>query len=95
MKRHTAVIFLLMLVLLIIAVIGISTVEAQSRSFILTRSVIGSGGLGGSAGLYTLTSTLGQPVAGSVSGGGYELGSGFWGQVLMAWFENFLPLIFR
>jgi hypothetical protein len=59
--------------------------------------VIGSGGMGGTAGSYTIHSTLGQPVAGSVDESTYHLTSGFWTEVIesIEEFFNFLPLIFR
>ena len=95
MKKLTLFILLVVFVISGLVFVGINTINAQSRSFTLTHSVIGSGGMGGSAGSYTLTSTLGQPITGSVSGGEFTLGSGFWGQVLMEWFDTFLPLSFR
>ncbi len=95
MNKLTITILLTLLFILAISVLGIESVKAQERAFTLTRSVIGSGGMGGSAGSYTLTSTLGQSVAGSVSSEDYTLTSGFWGQALMAWFDTFLPLLFR
>jgi hypothetical protein len=60
-------------------------------------SVIGSGGMGGSTGSYTIHSTLGQPVAGAVDNGLYHLTSGFWSEVIdvIEEFFNFLPLIFK
>lgn len=68
---------------------------ANDRAITLTRSVISSGGMDGSAGGYTLHSTLGQPVSGSVSGGDFTLTSGFWGKAFMEWLEIFLPMILR
>jgi hypothetical protein len=65
--------------------------------YTLPWSVIGSGGMGGTAGSYTIHSTLGQPVAGSVDGGSYHLTSGFWTEVIetIEEFFHFLPLIIR
>jgi len=59
--------------------------------------VVGSGGMGGSAGSYTINSTLGQPVAGSLTAGAYHLTSGFWTEIIesIEEFFNFLPLIVR
>lgn len=66
-------------------------------AFTLPWSVIGSGGMGGTAGNYTIYSTLGQPVAGAVDGGSYHLTSGFWTEVFesLVEFFSFLPLIIR
>lgn len=71
--------------------------KANERAFTLPWSVIGSGGMGGTADGYTIHSTLGQPVVGGVSGGEYYLTSGFWTEVWQAVTElfNFLPLIMR
>ena len=67
----------------------------RNEAFTLPWSVISSGGMGGSAGGYTIHSTLGQPVAGAVDGGSYHLTSGFWTEVIesIEEFFNFLPLI--
>lgn len=66
-------------------------------AFTLPWSVIGSGGMGGSAGDYTIHSTLGQPVAGAVTSEPYHLTSGFWTEVFESILEffNFLPLIIK
>jgi hypothetical protein len=75
----------------------VGVVRAQERAFTLPWSVIGSGGMGGTAGSYTIHSTLGQPVAGSLDGGTYHLTSGFWTEIIesITEFFNFLPLILR
>jgi hypothetical protein len=77
------------------AFVGIA--QAEERAITLPWSVIGSGGMGGSAGDYTINSTLGQPVTGVADAGGYHLTSGFWTEVgeVLAEFFNFLPLILR
>jgi hypothetical protein len=66
-------------------------------AFTLPWSVIGSGGMGGSAGGYTINSTLGQPVAGTADEGTIHLTSGFWTEIIesIEEFFNFLPLIMR
>jgi hypothetical protein len=92
-------VFIALIVFLLVgipfALVGI--VHAQERAFTLPWSVIGSGGMGGTAGVYTIHSTLGQPVAGSLDGGIYHLTSGFWTEVIesIKEFFNFLPLIIR
>jgi hypothetical protein len=72
----------------------VSVVKAEERAFTLPWSVIGSGG---TAGVYTIHSTLGQPVAGSLDGSSFHLTSGFWTEVFesISEFFNFLPLILR
>jgi len=66
-------------------------------TFTLPWSVISTGGTGGSADGYTIHSTLGQPVAGSLDGGAYHLTSGFWTEVIESFedFFNYLPLILK
>ena len=96
--------FLLILIVLLLlvgttfsALAFVSVVKAEERAFTLPWSVIGSGGMGGSADDYTIHSTLGQPVAGTADAGSYHLTSGFWTEVFesIAEFFNFLPLILR
>jgi hypothetical protein len=58
MKTILWVALTIFLVSTLFAFIGV--VRAQERAFTLPWSVIGSGGMGGSAEGYTLTSTLGQ-----------------------------------
>ena len=97
MKTKTILIAVLVLFLLGNALAFVGVVKAQERAFTLPWSVIGSGGMGGSTGSYTIHSTLGQPVAGAVDGGSYHLTSGFWTEVVefIEEFFNFLPLIVR
>ena len=95
-KKH---LFILLILLLITGVVltALRVVRAETRTFTLPWSVIGSGGMGGSAGAYTIHSTLGQPVAGGVAGGNYSLTSGFWTKIIesITEFFSFLPLILR
>jgi len=55
-----------------------TTIAAAQGSYSLTRHVVGGGGGRASGGAYALESTLGQPVAGPLSGGTYSLNAGFW-----------------
>jgi len=98
MKTKSIVLLVLILFLLGNALAFVGVVHAdESRTFTLPWSVIGSGGMGGTAGSYTIHSTLGQPVAGSLDGGAYHLTSGFWTEVFesIAEFFNFLPMIIK
>jgi hypothetical protein len=96
MKQFTKVL-LIAFFFVILARLGIGMVNGQERAFTLPWSVIGSGGMGGTAGGYTIHSTLGQPVAGTADGGTYHLTSGFWTEIFesITEFFNFLPLILR
>ena len=64
----------------------------------LVKSYSGPSG-SGSAGIYDLSSSIGQPTAGEVSAGSYTLGGGFWGGgVLVPIQDNFsvyLPLMLK
>jgi hypothetical protein len=44
----------------------------------LSWSTIDSGGGTSTGGIFTLTGTIGQPDAGTMSGGGFQLSGGFW-----------------
>ena len=94
-KLILVAVFVLFLLGTALAFVGV--VKAQERAFTLPWSVIGSGGMGGTADGYTIHSTLGQPVAGSGAAGEYSFTSGFWTEVIGAIeeFFNFLPLILR
>jgi len=95
MKKKPLLIVLIVLILVGTAFTAASVVKAEDRTFTLPWSVIGSGGMGGSTGGYTIHSTLGQPVAGSLDGGAYHLTSGFWTEIIesIEEFFNFLPMI--
>ena len=99
MKTKTILIAVLILFLVGTGFTFVGVVHAyESRvAYTLPWSVIGSGGMGGTAGDYTIHSTLGQPVAGSVSAEPYHLTSGFWTEIIesITEFFNFLPLILR
>ena len=68
------------------------------------HTIDGGGGTSNSDSDYTLSGTIGQPVAGHMSGGDYTLSGGFWVESLVneedsdpdpGLLEVFLPLIFR
>jgi hypothetical protein len=85
---------LLLLLYLIILVLGLtSPVLAETNDYDLSWWTVDSGGVTGStSGSYTLSGTAGQPDAGSLSSGDYDLAGGFW-QALLEKLEVFLPLI--
>jgi len=59
---------------------GIDLALAQGGGFDLSWFTIDGGGASGpGSGGFTLGGTIGQPDAGSTSGGGYALRGGFWG----------------
>lgn len=77
---------------------GEYTVNAQTHSYQLIRSVISSGGAKASASSFTLTNTLAQPIIGASSSGDFQIGSGFWTQLLNQitdFLFIYLPLLLR
>lgn len=71
---------------------------APQATYELVKSYSGPGG-GGSAGIYDVSSSIGQPGAGEVSAGSYTLGGGFWGGGVLVPVQNsfttYLPLVLR
>ncbi len=78
MKHLTLYLALIALVLIGLAALASSARAAPQATYELVQSYIGPSG-SGSAGIYDLSSSIGQPAAGEVSAGGYTLGDGFWG----------------
>ena len=94
--KHTAV----LLTLAALFLLSISPVAGQTGGgYDLTWSSVDGGGETRSvstSGGYTLGGTLGQPDAGTLSGGGYSLGGGFWGGGTPAVdYQIYLPLLLR
>jgi uncharacterized membrane protein len=71
---------------------------APQATYELVKSSIGPGG-SGSAGIYSVSSSIGQPAAGEVSAGIYTLGGGFWGGGVLVpvagHYDVYLPLLRR
>jgi hypothetical protein len=67
-------------VALTIAAVSILTPASPSRATDSAnwKTLAGGGGPSSSGGAYTLGGTIGQPVAGSLAGGRYTLGEGYW-----------------
>ena len=90
--------------IMLVLLIGITTVNAQrtsapaapqSGSYDLAWYTIDGGGATFSAGGgYSLGGTIGQPAAGSLSGGSYQLNGGFWGSAAVN-YKVFLPLVLK
>ena len=88
-----AAIFLALAAFLLLASVAL----AQSGGgYDLSWNTVDGGGYTFSAGGdYTLGSTIGQPDAGELSGGGYVLGGGFWRGGAVAQYRIYLPLVLR
>ncbi len=88
----------ILILMALAALIGASTASAQSGGGNdLTWSTLDGGGCTFSAGGgYQLGGTIGQPDAGALSGGGYTLTGGFWGNgVLAGPHRVYLPIVLR
>ena len=71
---------------------------APQATYELVQSYTGPGG-SGSAGIYSISSSIGQPAAGEVSAGSYNLGGGFWGGGVIVPaktdYRVYLPLVLK
>jgi uncharacterized membrane protein len=96
MKRKLpAMIFIALTCLLILVLLAAASVAyARQAGYSLPWWTADSGGGASSSGNYSLTGTIGQPDAGTLSGGGYRLEGGFWGGLgaVVAFQRVYLPL---
>ena len=71
--------------------------DASASGFAIPWWTVDGGGGVSEGGDYSLSSTLGQPDAGSMSGGGYTLAGGFWSEEVSppAAIKLSLPLVSR
>jgi len=84
------------LLLAVLLAAGTAWAAASSAYELSWWSVDGGGHTFSAGGGYTLGSTIGQPDAGALEGGGYVLGGGFWGGgAVREGFEVYLPLTLR
>jgi hypothetical protein len=92
MKRSLVLLCLFTLLLLTTV-----TAAAAVDNNITWWTVDGGGGTSSFAGKYSLSGSIGQADAGSLSGGGYRLQGGFWGFAsgLTAARTIYLPLVIR
>jgi hypothetical protein len=89
MKRRIIIALVLVLVLLF----GSDVANAAGGYSLSWWTVDCGGGTSTSPG-YSLSGTVGQPDAGQLGGGSYELSGGFWSWV-KSLFEVYLPLVIR
>jgi hypothetical protein len=98
MKRISMYIGMVSLLLVGLPLFTSSARAAPQATYELVQSYSGPGG-SGSAGIYDLSSSIGQPAAGEVSAGIYTLGAGFWGGGIIVPIQNsyvlFLPLLLK
>lgn len=90
MKRQIAIACGILLFLLLSGIVALAL-----NGYELNWYVIGGGGDATTGGSYALGSTVGQPVAGPVSGGSYQLNAGFWQETPPGGFRVFLPVMLK
>ena len=95
-KRLLLISLVLVLALLLVAAVAALALEpAAPAATTMTWDVVASGGATLSSSSYTMLSTAGQPVTGTMSGDNYSLLSGYW-QGLQEIVRNlFMPFISR
>jgi hypothetical protein len=91
MKTKRWLVLFCLLALLALATVPVLA-EPSASYDISWWTVDGGGATGLTSGSYTLSGTAGQPDAGSLSSGDYDLAGGFWAALLEK-LEVFLPLI--
>jgi len=85
--------FILFCLLALLALAAVPVLAETSATYDLSWWTVDSGGATGlTSGSYTLSGTTGQPDAGVMSNGDYDLTGGFWAGILVK-LESFLPLI--
>lgn len=86
------------IILLALAIPRSQTYARSTATYELVQSYTGPGG-SGSAGIYAVSSSIGQPAAGEVSAGSYTLGGGFWGGGVLVpladQYTVYLPLMLK
>jgi len=66
---------------LAILAVPLFTPSLQAQTYSIDWSTVDGGGGASTGGIYTVSGTVGQPDAGTMSGGDYALVGGFWGIV--------------
>jgi len=84
----------LLLLVIAVALLGVVSASALAGYTLDWWTVDGGGAMFSSNGSYSLGGTIGQPDAGTSTGGTYTLSGGFWGGGATA-HDLFLPLILR
>jgi hypothetical protein len=92
-NKHEAGILLTLVALLLLA--GVAVHAQVGGGYELTWSTVDGGGATFSTGNgYSLGGTIGQPDAGTMTGGEYTLAGGFWSGAA-AHYRIYLPLVLR
>jgi hypothetical protein len=94
---------MILMPILLVLLIGISTANAQrtndpsapqSGYSIDWYTIDGGGAMNSTGGSYSLSGSIGQPDAGTLSGGSYQLNGGFWGGASIN-YTVYLPLALK
>jgi hypothetical protein len=94
---------MILIPIVLVLLIGITTANAQrtnepaaphSGYSIDWYTIDGGGAMNSTGGSYSLGGTIGQPDAGSLSGGSYTLNGGFWGGASIN-YTVYLPLVLK
>jgi hypothetical protein len=84
---------ILLCLLALLTLVAVPVIAETNATYDLSWWTVDSGGTTGlTSGSYILSGTAGQPDAGSLSSGDYDLAGGFWA-IILAKLQNFLPLI--
>lgn len=90
---------LLVASILLILLVGVSLVSAQTLDgYTIDWWTTDGGGGTSAAGGYSLSGSIGQAEAGEMSGGGYTVNGGFWGDVVedvAQPYQSYLPMVKR
>jgi hypothetical protein len=86
-KKKTIIVFVTLLAILTMAPI------THAQPFAIDWWTVGGGGGNSAGGGYALSGTVGQPDAGTMSGGSYSLEGGFWAS--LAPYFLYLPLLMK
>jgi hypothetical protein len=87
------------MILLIVCtvIVLVSGIALAASGFSLPRWVIPGGGASSAGDAYDLSGSIGQPAAGTLSGGAYILNGGFWAGGVPPLLEQtiYLPVVIR
>lgn len=93
-RRSARVGTLVFVAVILLAIGGVAASGQTGSGFDLTWHRISCGGDSLQGAGYTLSTTIGQPEAGVLAGGGYTLVGGFWGGAVSV-HRVYLPLMLR
>jgi hypothetical protein len=85
-------IFILLIVALLL--VRIPAVQADPQAYNLSWWTVDGGGETSTSPGYSLSGTIGQPDAGQLGSGSFQVSGGFWGWVKQV-FEVYLPLVMK